>query len=256
MCTPRKSNLDGNQIEKIVLGVNNPIDLLIDIDRKLLFWSDRGTKKLIRSNLDGSQQKTLVQLTHSPHGLALDKKRAYLHFGELDLREIKRIPIDSGKIETVLVSPNPQDRIDGITIDEANGYIYWTGSYFNTIHRANLDGSNIIGIIDVSNGIRFPTGIQVFNSSFIVSTKNLDRTAELKVYPNPFNSSFQVEGLKTGDQLELYDQLGHRSWQQKITLDGTNRIDCQGLPVGIYFLSVIHTNGQISVMKLLKHSNE
>lgn len=251
-----RSNLDGTATSKVVSGAQNPYDLLLDVEKGFLYWSDWGARKVMRANLDGSKQKTLAQNLNTPLGLALDRKGNFLYFGEGSNPKIKRVPIDSGKVDTVLLRPSASDRVQGLWIDNNKGQLYWTDDASRIIYRANLDGSSITKILDQSHGLRTPYGIQVFNSSFIVSTRNLDRTAELKVYPNPFNSSFQVEGLKIGDQLELYDQLGHRSWQQKITLDGTNRIDCQGLPFGIYFLSVIHTNGQISVMKLLKHSNE
>lgn len=251
-----RSNLNGTGVEKIVTGASNPSDLILDIEKGFLFWSDWGTRKVMRANLNGGQQKILAQNLSTPIGLALDKIGGYLYFGEVNTPRIKKVPIDSGKVDTVLVRPTVFDRVEGLWIDNSKGHLYWTDDGSGILYRAGLNGSNVTKLIDKSAGLSAPTGIQVFNSSFIVPIKNPNQVGALKIYPNPFNSSFQVQGLKAGDELVLFDQLGRQSLQQKVTLDGTTSITCARLPAGMYYLTVRHKDGQISVEKLYKYTDE
>jgi sugar lactone lactonase YvrE len=251
-----RSNLNGTSVEKIVSGASNPTDLALDVERGYLFWSDWGTQKVMRANLSGGQQKTLAQNLSTPIGLALDKTGGYLYFAERSTPRIKRVPIDSGKVDTVLVRPTVFDRVEGLWIDNSKGHLYWTDDGSGILYRAGLNGSNVTKLADKSSGLSSPAGIQVFNSSFIVPTKNPNKVGTLKIYPNPFSASFQVQGLKVGDELVLFDQLGRQSLQQKVTLDGTTSITCARLPAGMYYLTVRHKDGQISVEKLYKYTDE
>ena len=57
----------------------------------------------------------------------------------------------------------------------------------------------------------------------------------LRAYPNPVRNSLNLEGVKFGSMVTIFDQLGRQI--QKSRLNGTT-IDCSHLQPGIYLLQV------------------
>lgn len=96
-----------------------------------------------------------------------------------------------------------------------------TARLLNTSHCAIPDTarSNVIEMAIGVNGISGP-----------------DRPDGFKLYPNPTSSTVQVEGLKKGDEWSLYDALGHRLQQQRVSQSGLQTIDMSGYAQGLYWL--------------------
>lgn len=65
-----------------------------------------------------------------------------------------------------------------------------------------------------------------------------------KVYPNPTNNIVNIEGLKAGDELTVYDVLGHRLIYQKIQHGDINTVDLSAFAQGIYWLRFTNTKAQ------------
>ncbi len=84
----------------------------------------------------------------------------------------------------------------------------------------------------------------------------ISSTAEVRLYPNPTNSSIQLEfeAVETADlQLELIDKMGRQVYTETInTQNGLNqhRIGLEELPSGVYFVKIQDGN-QVHTKKLM-----
>lgn len=83
------------------------------------------------------------------------------------------------------------------------------------------------------------------NSS--VSTKELIGS-ELRVYPNPTQSFFSIEGAETMDRVEVVDFSGKLVLDQKYE----NRIQLESFKPGVYVVKLYRSNQQIASLNLLK----
>lgn len=84
------------------------------------------------------------------------------------------------------------------------------------------------------------------------STRVQNSAMEVTIYPNPFQSTLQIE-LENQEHLlcKLYNSLGVLVSQQSLpgssaTLDGSD------LPPGMYYLELATLNGETSTIKLVK----
>ena len=89
-------------------------------------------------------------------------------------------------------------------------------------------------------------GIPMFADGITVVDKLECGTEALAVYPNPTTGFVHLEGMEV-TQVQLFNTLG-----QKIkTVLGTNEINVEGLPQGIYILRVMATEGTIQVARVV-----
>lgn len=65
-----------------------------------------------------------------------------------------------------------------------------------------------------------------------------------KLYPNPTYNAVQIEGLSAGDQLSVYDVLGHRLQQHEVRQNGIYKLDMSALSQGMYWLHFSNRKGQ------------
>lgn len=73
-----------------------------------------------------------------------------------------------------------------------------------------------------------------------------------RVYPNPTNDWVNIEGLTAGDQMTIYDALGHKISQQTISQTGTNRVNLSGFAQGMYQIYFVNEKGQQWTVKVSK----
>ena len=158
----RRANLDGSNIETLVLTENKISDIVLDLTEGKIYWADYKRHpeegKIQRANLDGSNIETLVTgLDSRPKRLALDVGEGKVYWSKTDVfgndtrSEIQRTNLDGSNIETLVttkVSASNNLDISSIFLDLTGGKIYWTVFNWNRskegkIQRANLDGSNI-----------------------------------------------------------------------------------------------------------------
>ena len=146
----QRVNLDGSNIEDVVIGLDKPFGLALDVAGGKVYWTDTFAAKIQRANLDGSNIETLALVTASPWGLALDLygDKMYWTGGA----KIQRANLDGSNIETLVTTEEDEVGISGdLALDVAGGKMYWTGSrgirgrteWPAGISRANLDGSNV-----------------------------------------------------------------------------------------------------------------
>ena len=163
----RRANLDGSNIETLVLTENNISDLTLDANGGKIYWTEIDAlgdgRKIRRANLDGSNIETLLTgLDYRPRDLALDVDRGKIYWTEIDVfdrtwySEIQRANLDGSNIETLLTTElsGYDVLILSIVLDLTGGKIYWRDR--DRIRRANLDGSNIETLL---TGLTFILGL-------------------------------------------------------------------------------------------------
>ena len=158
----RRANLDGSNIETLVLVENAISDIILDSTGGKIYWADYNSVfeggKIQRANLDGSNTETLVTgLDKRPNRLALDVDEGKVYWAEIhvfresSLSKIRRTDLDGSNIETLVTisnGPNYKAGLSNLLLDLTMGKMYWTDSDWTfrkegKIQRANLDGSNI-----------------------------------------------------------------------------------------------------------------
>jgi hypothetical protein len=65
-----------------------------------------------------------------------------------------------------------------------------------------------------------------------------------KVYPNPTTNIVNIEGLKAGDELSVYDVMGYRLIHQQIQHGDINKVDVSSFAQGIYWMRFVNTKSQ------------
>jgi hypothetical protein len=87
------------------------------------------------------------------------------------------------------------------------------------------------------------------NCSNPLSVDEFNFGLPINVYPNPFESSFTIEGIKGTLEISIYNSLGQLLFKKE-TFNGT--VDA-GLVSGIYFLNIKHVDSNQSYkVKLIK----
>ena len=195
----RRANLDGSNIETLVLTENKISDIVLDSTEGKVYWADFDWEhtregKIRRANLDGSNSETLVTgLDNSLRGIALDSTGGKIYWTEIDVfrddarSEIRRANLDGSNIETLVTTRFPTDDdglyIYDIVLDLTGGKIYWIVFHWRRIHqgkiqRANLDGSNIETLV---TGLTFPKGMRAPSFCALGGFYEPTNTEELRI---------------------------------------------------------------------------
>ena len=156
----QRANLDGSNIEILVLGGNSVKEYIaLDISNGKMYWSEwthpaiGGDGRIRRANLDGTNVEDIVTgLSWRVRGIALDISQEKIYWTDTEdvSGKIQCANLDGSNIQDVLTV----DALHGIALDIAGSKIYWANP--NRIRRANLDGSNIE---DLVVGLGGPFGI-------------------------------------------------------------------------------------------------
>ncbi len=145
----QRANLDGSQIEDLVVALYRPRGLFLDISSGKIYWIDGSTTvsagKIRRANLDGSQIEDLVSGLTAPSGMAIDVGGGKIYWTDTNEDKIQRANLDGSQIEDLVVKQNKVDDLTALILDVGGGKMYWLQS--NGVRRANLDGSQIEDIV-------------------------------------------------------------------------------------------------------------
>ena len=140
-----RANLDGTNIETLVLGDNSIKEhIALDISNGKMYWTDWGNfsdDKIQRANLDGSNVEDLVTGLSNPRGIALDVSQGKMYW--TNAGKIQRSNLDGSNIQELLIAGTPS----GIALDVGSGKIYWADQNSNQIRRADFDGSNVEDVV-------------------------------------------------------------------------------------------------------------
>ncbi len=124
----RRAGLDGSDVETLITGLEFPFDLALDVFEHKMYWTNNRAGSVQRADLDGTGVETLITGLEAPQDIALD---------------MDWYSVGAGKPASPTI-PVPPSRI------------FWTNGRAGTIHRADLDGSNVEVIVE---GIAGPAGL-------------------------------------------------------------------------------------------------
>ena len=148
----KQADLDGSNIKVIHRAVDSsysyngyPMDMALDVEGGIIYWTERVYNRIMRSNFDGSNQEILISSgIQDPDGLALDLENEKIYWSDTSTGKIQRSNLDGSSVEDLVTTQRwPRD----IALDLVNGKIYWGLDDGSGIKRANLDGTSIEHII-------------------------------------------------------------------------------------------------------------
>lgn len=168
---------------------------------------------------------------------------------------------------TISITTNPEGSITNgqpVTFTaspvqaSSNYQVVW---YKNGTYMSNITGNSWTGVAgtDFVNNTRIQARLQSFSSCARPDTAwsntikmsvgatgigNATLPDGFKVYPNPTNNTVNIEGLKAGDELSVYDAMGHRLIHQQIQHGDINKVDLSSFAQGIYWIRFVNTKSQ------------
>lgn len=153
-----------------------------------------------------------------------------------------------------------QDGEVNVTLDSGFQYAFYSDCMGTLIGSCNISlttattGATYYLRIgdDGTTTRRTPGGFNLSISGSALSTDNFDLLSSLKIYPNPTNNSWSIEGANvTIDTIEVYDILGKR-----VTTISPNAsqatIDASNLRTGLY-LAKLYSGDAVTTIKLVKN---
>ncbi|NGZ05237.1 MAG: DUF4347 domain-containing protein, partial [Magnetococcales bacterium] len=133
------ASLDGSSPSTLISNLANPvISMEIDITNNKLYWVEmdwsNGNGSLKRANLDGTGVTTLDTMSGTyPSGLGLDVNNNRVYY--INGSEIKYMRLDGTGKSTLVDYANLSYYPMDLTIDPANGVLYWSDSYSATLYK-------------------------------------------------------------------------------------------------------------------------
>jgi DNA-binding beta-propeller fold protein YncE len=122
-----------------------------------LFFLDLGAGRVLSAYPDGSNLQTIVEEGRKlPDGLAADVAAGYLYWTNMGSPKtndgsILRSDLDGHHMVTI-VPPGGTFTPKQLTIDKANGKLYWSDREGMRVMRANLNGTAVETLVDTSQG--------------------------------------------------------------------------------------------------------
>ncbi len=141
----QRANLDGTDVEDVVVGLSSPYGLALDLDAGIMYWTNSGESAVAdgtikRADLDGANiEHVLTAGLVDPRGIALDVNAGKMYWA--DGAAIRRANLDGSGVED-LIDLNMGGAAQ-VALDLEAGKVYWAGAIIDSGHvgRANLDGS-------------------------------------------------------------------------------------------------------------------
>jgi hypothetical protein len=186
------ANLDGSGTPATLYQLSDPSsvqDVALDVAAGKIYWCDSQKHKILKANLDGSGGITDVATSQpGPTSLELDLVNRHVYWADpspnADL--IRRADMDglNQNIVTLVQYPNPSEDVMpmGLCLDLEAGHLYWTTfGVIDAVHRANLDGSSPVTLIEglatpFHIALDKPAGRMYFTTNDGVQSANLNGT--------------------------------------------------------------------------------
>jgi hypothetical protein len=122
-----------------------------------LFVLDLSGSRIFSIKPDGSDERTLVKECAShPDGIFVDVEAGHIYWTDMGVFDrndgrIQRVDLD-GANRIVIVPQGATFTPKQLTLDKANGKIYWSDREGMRVMRANLDGSKIETLVERGRG--------------------------------------------------------------------------------------------------------
>jgi hypothetical protein len=205
-----------------------------------IYWSTISDKAICRANMDGTGAETIMTGANNAFGgIAFDLPDNRFYSGDRSALFMANL---DGTGRTDLVRTSGNNQIGDVELDLLHGKVYWTEGAFSTptIHRANLDGSNVELVRSYTSGLIEGLAIDpvagklyyahAFNAApGEIDVSNLDGSSFsiLKTLANRANP-FDVDIDVTAGKLYWNELAGGNVANQKIertNLDGLGEIE-------------------------------
>ncbi len=230
----KRANLDGSGMtgNLVTSEAINAKDIALDVANGHMYWTDLGGK-IQRADLDGSNVLDIINdviLLPSIDHIALDVANGHMYWTDDSGFSIKRANLDGSGMTGNLVTSEVINAKD-IELDVANGHMYWT-DLGGKIQRADLDGSNVLDIIndvlllpsiddialDVANGHMY----WIDDSGSSIKRANLDGSG--------MTGNLVTSEVINANDIALDATNGHMYWTsgfkiQRANLDGSSVFD-------------------------------
>lgn len=135
---------------------------------------------------------------------------------------------------------------DGVSF-EGMGTVIGTGSGSEYSH---LDANPFSGFNYYRLKVVDVDGSFVYSNIRAVSFET-ERSNELEIFPNPFHDGFTINGLKAGDQVQVFDLTGKLVFRQTDMKDQVIRVELHSLEPGLYNVLVV-SGKEVQIRRLLK----
>jgi hypothetical protein len=237
----RRANLDGTQVEDILIGdveypdlkaLHYPTQITVDSVNHNIFWIDVNQMRLKKANFSGENIELLDASDESYQGIALTidpihEKVYWLEKTQNDDDRLRRANLDGTNKETLINSgiPGPM----GLAIDVEAERLFWTETEGDRIFSSNLDGGDVEVIFsNDATRITEPFGIAVDpeNQHIYWTERWLGQINRIRYDGSDFQVIFDNLGEPQG--LAIDPQDGKLYWTDRIedvvkrgNLDGT-----------------------------------
>ena len=99
----QRANLDGSDVEDIIIGLKSPRGIALDIPNRKMYWADLGAGKIQRANLDGSDVEDIITGLLGPNGIALDLDKNKIFWADEFSGKIQCANFDGSNFKTLFV---------------------------------------------------------------------------------------------------------------------------------------------------------
>ena len=215
-------SLVGPEVESLVPSVHNAISLAVDTINEKLYWAektDNRTGKIRRANLDGRKVQLVKDLTSVPLDIALDTVNRKIYLTN-SWGKVQRLNFNGSNFQpnliTGLQTPNH------LALDVTRGKIYWTeqtSDRTGKIRRANLDGTNVELVKDLTNA---PRGIAVDNvNGKIYLANSYGKVQRLNLNGSNFQPNL-ITGLESLEGIAVEAVSRKLYWTEKGSISRAN----------------------------------
>lgn len=154
----QRADLDGQNVEDLVTGLSSPYFVTLDKVNDKVYWTDFGTDKIQRANFDGSSVEDLVTTgLDLTRGIDLDIEGGKMYWADRGTDKLQRANLADGSQIEDLLTILPPPRVDaaphGVALDVDAGHMYWVDNGTQKVQRANMDGTDVVDLITVDNGV-------------------------------------------------------------------------------------------------------
>ena len=194
----------------------------MDITNSKIYWAEKTNKragKIRRANLDGSNAQLIKNLTSVPLDIALDTAGGKLYLTNA-WGKVQQFNLDGSNFQPNLIrdlqSPNH------LTLDIRRGKMYWTeqtGSRTGKIQRANLDGTNVELVKNLTS---VPRGIVIDSvNGKIYLTNAWGKVQRLNLNGSNFQPNL-ITGLKSLGEITVDVAGAKLYWTEKDSIRRAN----------------------------------
>ena len=226
---------------------------------KLFFYMDNQQKGVWSGNIDWTQFTQPV--TPGSHTFKWSYTKDTSVSSGSDCAWVDDIVFPPVNVVTFL---EPVTNLDAV-VDDRDVTLSWTGSNNVESYIISRNGEEIDRVTDTifTDFVEYGTyeyavvaatadGLLSAPATIIVEVVDLnsvgENTLSIDIYPNPANSTLNINGHNTEYSYFLYNNMGQE--MVKGTAQGTHQINVSSMPKGIYFLRLT-SGSQVSVQKII-----